>query len=214
MPEADFLVLVDGAQRDADALAKAPIVAMGTGLPDSANAAYGFKSKAAFETWAAETDHAERVAAGLEVVARRKKLANADHTVARRRQTARVKQIRAELRDLSQRTGLPIGSQELFLKATSEADPVEGAIFDPFILHDTSNFGGGFLPVFGGLPLGDFGWFGFDNRASSVTISGLGLITEHVWYVGRQFWMFGFPIAQFRFTWTGFDNSASAGIAT
>ena len=62
------------------------------------------------------------------------------------RQKRKAARIEVDLRELAERTGLPLDSKELLLKATTEADPLEGAIFDPGMLFMGIGFAGLKLP--------------------------------------------------------------------
>jgi hypothetical protein len=208
---ADLRYIHEGNEATRRDIAKAPVVATGTGLPEE-DTVFGFRSNETFLEWAKQTDHADRVENAIETIKAAQKREDSDLERAQKVQRRRVERTREDLEDLAAETGLKLGSIELYMRA-KEGDLLEGPVLGSYVLHENSNFSGRFLPVFTGIAMPDFGWFGFDNRASSVSISGLGLATDRTWYRGRAFWMFGFPFARFPFAPAGFNDMASAGYA-
>jgi hypothetical protein len=106
-----------------------------------------------------------------------------DTVIGRRRRS--VERIFADMKELSQESGLAIDSGELFELATRPADPLEVPVFDP-VSFFTGLSPTGFLPFVNWLPLGGgfwrLAWFGWDNLPRSWRYSGW------VWAFNGEFW--------------------------
>ena len=187
-----------------------PVVAVGSGLPES-NVAFAFRNWADFLTFAKRTKAAEQIASADE---RRRKLArrsNQDLTAIESRQKIVAERIEADLRELANRTGLPWGSKELFLRATTKAHPLEGRIFDPSMLFTGANFTGNALGVvYPGMP--NLGWFpGMNNAVTSVQVVGLVMLFRLTGFRGASRVLVGAPYFQISNLGTiGFNNLTSS----
>ena len=183
------------------------VIALGSGLPEK-GLAFAFSDWKEFVKFAAKTDVAEKIASMDE---RRRKLGKRigeDNTGLAERHKRKTERIQFDLRDLAGRMGLALESKELFLRATSKADPLEGPIFDPAMLYTGFGFTGPALPVYyPGVP--DLGWFGMNNIVSSVRVVGiLGLFNGTGWR-GASRVIFGLPYTQVA-NLGAFNNTASS----
>ena len=189
------------------------VIALGEELPEP-GAAFAFQDWAAFKRFVKGTPIAESIA-GLDE-RRRKTLERGDQNVeaaiARRRLVA--ERIDSDLRELSERTGFPWGSKELFIQATGEADPIEGSIFDPAMLYTSANFTGSALAVVASLGAPDLGWFpGMDNAVTSIQVSGVLALYSRRWYGGSSRVFVGLPYFQVANLGSiGFNNIASSAL--
>jgi hypothetical protein len=167
---------------------EAPIVVAGFGLPDEATG-YVFDQDDELKDWAKEVGESEAVDRLDKAAAKgRKQETLADLASSEAWQKKRVERITDDLNDLAQLYGLPVDSPELFRKATIEADPLIGSVFDPYLLFDTSGCGGGFRPIAGLVP--NFGWLGFNNRASSTVGLGAATLFSQYWFKARRLYLF------------------------
>lgn len=189
---------------------KESVVAIGAGLPERAMA-FAFKDWKAMLQFSKRSEFAETIA---DMDERRRKLSkrsgeNLTAIIARRQLV--TKRIEADMRELSKRTGLPWGSRELFLRATANADPLEGEIFDPAILWTGAGFTGASLPVFyPGIP--DLSWFpGKNNTTSAVQVAGIVALFNLTWFRGASLMVFGLPFFQIpNLATVGFNNVTSS----
>lgn len=170
------------------------VVALGSGLPEK-GLAFAFRDWNEFVKFAAKTDAAENVDSMDERRRKIRKRSGEDTTGLAERLKRRTERIQFDLRELAARTGLAPDSKELFLRATSKADPLEGPIFDPAMLFTGLGFTGRALPVsYPGIP--HLGWFNMNNVVSSVRVVGvLGLFNSTGWG-GASRVIFGLPYAQ------------------
>jgi hypothetical protein len=170
---------------------KYPVVAAGEGLQEE-NVGYVFESHEDFAKWSQETKHAEKVAEALQSIEKIKAYEKKDNSAAKERQGVLAKRVLEDLQELSQRTGVPLESPELLMKASFDSEPLEGKIFNhSAIIFELSGGGGAGWPSFG-IPYPDLNWFQWGNRAVSVRVSGLAILTDDTWYRGQWFVMFGF----------------------
>src|SRR5205823_1913570 len=94
--------------------------------------------------------------------------------------------------ELAERTGLALDSKELLLKATTDADPFEGPIFDPGILYMGIGFGQLRIYVF--YPgVADLGWVGFNDRVSAVKVIGVVALYRDTFFRGPSRIFVGVP---------------------
>jgi len=115
-----------------------------------------------------------------------------DNAVARERQEKLAKRVLEDLQELSERTGLPVSSTELLMKASDDSQPLEGRIFNhSALLWEQSGGIGAAWPVFG-IPYPDLNWFLWGNRAVSINVNGLNILTDNPWYGGQWVVLFGF----------------------
>jgi hypothetical protein len=116
----------------------------------------------------------------------------------RRLQTNAVEHVRSGLDGFVRAHGADHLTDELEQRAMS-GTPLEPPVFDPVLLYDKP-----FLtsppieapPYSATLPLPsgywpDFRWFGWNDRARGARIFGGTVLYEHIWFGGRQVWLFG-----------------------
>jgi hypothetical protein len=175
-----------------------------------------FKTQKAFDAWALSSCYSEQVKQVGKNIQAARQYEKADVAAIKRRQMKIIERISEDMTELAKRTKLDPASEELFLRATSKSDLLEGPVFDPLTAFDAVGTGGSIgapgpflhLPG-GGWP--DFRWFGWDNRISSVRISGVAVFFQNSWWSGRALWLGGFPVwyhGDLRIF--GFDNMASS----
>lgn len=187
-----------------------PVVALGSGLPEK-GVAFAFPDWKEFVKFAARTEAAEKVTSMDERRRKLRRRSGGDTTAIAARLKRKTEQIETELRELATRTGLALGSKELFLRATTKADPLEGPIFDPSMLFAGVGFTGNALAVsYPGLP--DLGWFpGMNNAVSTVQVVGLVALYNTTWFRGASRFLFGLPFFQIpNLAAIGFNNVASS----
>jgi hypothetical protein len=170
-----------------DEVKDAPIVVAGSGLPDK-RTGYVFDSEAQLLGWAKEIGVSEVVDRLNEATAKGQEYeGRADETIWKAWQAKRIQRITDDLNELAEMHGLPVNSPQLFLKATVDADPVLGSVFDPYLIFDRTGCGGGFRPLAGLMP--NFGWFGFNNKASSVNGLGGGTLFSQYWFKAKRLYL-------------------------
>jgi len=186
-----------------------PVVALGSGLPEKA-LAFAFRDWKEFIKFAAKTEAAEKIAGMDERRRKLRKRSGEDTRGLAERLKRRAERIQSELHELAGRTGLAFDSKELFLRATSKADPLEGPIFDPSMLFTGLGFTGPALPVaYPGVP--DLGWFGMNNTVSSVRVVGVLGLFNLTWWGGASRVIFGLPFSQVA-NLGAFNNIASSAL--
>jgi hypothetical protein len=199
--------------KQADAV-KYPILACGL---TETNITHVFEDNQTFEKWAATTSSAAKINSIFAKIAEAKKYKKTDISYLKNRKEKIIERVNQDMTDLAERTGLDPASEELFLKATLDSDDLEGAIFDPITAFDSVGRGGFEIGAPGAwihLPGGGYpvlGWGGWDNRISSVRISGLALFCQNNWWGGATLWLAGFPVWYYSNLgiW-GWDNVASS----
>ena len=203
----------DGKAIDAVEATEYPVMAAGM---IASNVVQVFKSQQAFNAWAQSSIYAKKIKLAGENIHAAKQYEKMDVAAIKLRQMKIIERISEDMTELAKRTKLDPTSEELFLKATSHSDLLEGSIFDPLTAFDSIGMGDGIdapgdwlhLPG-GGWP--DLRWFNWNDRISSVRISGIAVFYEHIWWGGRSLWLGGFPVwyhADLRIF--GFDNMASS----
>ena len=204
----DFKFVLDDKVVTLEHALKAEVIVAG----DEDNVVRLFQTQSAFHSWAEKSEHADKLAQTEKLIARSLKYKNADNTRVIKRQQSTVKRISKELKELADATGLPLNSEELFLKATVDFHPLEGPIFDPAILYEHVNRGGRGLPLISGnYP--NFNWLGFNDMASSVIRSGDCILWANIWYGGRQLFLAPRLLpASVNLTAFGFNDVASSAI--
>jgi hypothetical protein len=171
-----------------------------------------FENSTELKNWAADTKMEGQVNTILEKMAEAKKLKGEDHEWAKKKLTEKANRIAEDLKELSKRSGLPIGSEKLFRLATMDAPLIEGAVFDPALLFMDINFTGHFFAMWNGLIVPDFTWFGVNDRISAVHVWGLLVLCEHSWLGGRNLWLGGADWRVADLSKYGFNDRASSGI--
>lgn len=91
-------------------------------------------------------------------------------------QQATAKRIQAQMNALSQKTGLDPNSNELFLLATVDADPIAGPIFRSAQLFEHSDQTGRRLDIPSWTWYPNLGMYGFDDIVSSVRVHAWSLL--------------------------------------
>jgi hypothetical protein len=179
------------------------------------NVAHAFKSREEFTKWSSSTRYFDVVQSIEKKTADARKHQKLDHSAIEARQKKLVARVEEDMKDLAARTKLEPNSEALFLRATSESDPLEGPIFDPITAFDSVGSGGIGAPgpwihlPGGGWP--DLRWFGWNDRISSLRVSGFVTMYEHIWWQGRTLFLAGFPVWYYpNFGFFGFDNIASS----
>src|SRR5262245_20969958 len=187
-----------------------PVIALGSGLPEK-NVAFAFRDWRELVKFAAKTQAAERIASMDERRRKLRKRSGEDTTSLAARLKLKAERIESDMRDLAERTQLAWGSKELFLRATTKADPLEGPIFDPSMLFTGVGFTGSALGVvYPGLP--DLSWFpGMNNAVSSVQIVGVVGLFNNTWFGGISRVLVGIPFFQLaNLGIIGFNNLTSS----
>lgn len=189
-----------------------PVLVYGNGLPFT-NMIYAFADEESMLNWADGTKFGKK---WRKIVAQRKeaqKLEHADHKAAMQIAEHKTAQFTKRVEELAERTGLEIGSEELFKLACVNPPLLEGEVFDPIFMFGEWDYRGRFRPLWAGWHP-NLGWLGFNNQLSSCTIFGTVVLYDGTWWRGRQLWLTGLPI--FRgfpeFFSLGFDNRASSAI--
>lgn len=177
-----------------------------------------FDSETSFLTWAQETRYASLISEVMSKIAKARKLqgSNLSESELIERKRARLERIIEDLKSLGERTGLDMGSEEFFLRATSpdQTYPLEDPIFDPIQLCDGPGFNCA-IPFVNMLPLGgggwpDLGWVGWSDRASSFRVSGFAWLFQNPWWTGRVLFLTGHPVWAGNLADYGFDNITSS----
>lgn len=166
-----------------------------------------FSSAEEFDSWIRASGHSAAVARINQHVSQAQQEARSPGAGERYKRKADA--ILGRLDELSQSTHLALNSAELFRLATDESTNSQPPIFDPALLFEDMYCLGRAVPLWKSCP--DFGWLGFNDRASSAYVYGEGVLFENVGFRGRAFWMLRYPPFYKipRFDW--FDNLASSG---
>jgi hypothetical protein len=167
---------------------KYPILAAGDGLPQE-DVIHAFGSQDEFAKWIQNTEHSSNVQKALQTIEHVKTFKE-DHADARHRQRKLVKRVQEDLDELSTRMGLPLSSPALLTRASIDSPILEGRILNTCILWELSGGRGAALPTFG-IPYPDLGWFGWSDRAVSVSVNGFMVLCDGIWYGGQSVWLFG-----------------------
>lgn len=170
---------------------------------------YAFESDKAVLNWAEDSEHAEVFERMYKRISAAQAYERGDNSVAEARQKANVKRISKEFGLLADRLDLDVGSEELFLKATVDAPILEGSIFDPAVLYDTETYSGSYVAL-PNAPFPNLGWFGFNDKASSLLVHGQVVLSENTWFKGRKVFFFGIPYGKFVLSQFAFSNRASS----
>jgi len=134
-----------------------PVIALGAGLPEK-GVAFAFRDWKEFVKFASRTEAKDKIASMDERRRKLRKRSGEDTSAIAARLKRKADHIEAELRELASRTGLAFGSKELFLRATTKADQLEGPIFDPSMLFSNVGFtGSAVAAAYPGLL--DLSWF-------------------------------------------------------
>jgi hypothetical protein len=164
-----------------------PIIIAGNELPQR-DVIYAFDSEESFDDWTRSNGLADKINRAKRSISEARALrtrSSFDDVI--RRQRTLIDRINIDLQELSQRTGLSLGTRQFFERAI-QTDIFEGRIFDPGIFYEHVNYEGHWLPM-GNLSYPKLSWHGWDNRISSLQFGGLGCMFEHSWFEGAQYWM-------------------------
>lgn len=183
---------------------------LGNGLPLE-SVVYAFKNEKEMNQWASRTAYGKQFEEAERLRKEAMKKEKENHEEAIRIQLEKADQTAGRLEDLAERTGLKVNSKELFIRATSEADVLEGSAFDPALIFDGTNFRGRWRPLFSSLPVPALGWIGMNNRTSSVIVTGILHLFDLTWFRGSRVVIWGIG------TWDGnlpwwINNRASSAI--
>jgi hypothetical protein len=109
-------------------------------------------------------------------------------------QQAAVKEVGRKMEELARETGLDPNSRDLFLRATVDPDPLRGPIFRSAQVFDGPGCTGQRLDIPSWRAFPNLGFFGFNDRASSVRVHSFSslLLCEHVNYAIEGRWTFFF----------------------
>ncbi len=221
--EAGFGIFVDGKAATKDDIKNLPITVLEDYLDDvpgasgegfsASRALRGFKSTDAFHSWISKTQHAQRFMHLNASISRFKEHKNRDHTRAVRMHLARAKRVHRELDELAKETDLKRNSREFFIRSVVNPDPIEGAICRSAYVSDIAGAWfpeGHSVPLISVFPVPDFDWFNMNDKGSSLTYIGAGVLCEDPWYEGRKFWFFGASY-NMHLSLAGFSDIASSG---
>jgi hypothetical protein len=228
LPQAKGVIMTNGPRflrRDGKAAsdtdtADAEIVIVWSGLPKDI-LGYVFDAHDDLHGWAREVGQSE-IVERLEEAAKkgREGRVRTDSVALEAWQKKRVARITAELNDIARMYGLPVTSPELLAKATTDADPLVGRVFDPWVLFDVApgpsapGCTGDWLPIEGLMP--NLSWLGFDNRASAARGIGGALLFTEFWFEGRSKYLInnlGWSNGCRNLQRAGFGNAVSSAIA-
>lgn len=154
------------------------------GYAPEKDVAYAFESREAFMKWSMGTEFEAKVSRIFQIMDDALQYEKADNTYAMERQRKLTERITCELRELSERTGLKIGSKELLLKASAKSHVLEGRIFDSAILFEHWQTGR-WLPIVSSWAYPDFRWFNFNDITSSACVFGNLVLCEDIWFRGQ-----------------------------
>jgi hypothetical protein len=160
-----------------------PVITVGY-WPREPDTVQVFDSEGAFFDWGMQTDHAKHFAYLKETLPKLRSRRTMDNSLAFEQQKRNIVRIKKDLVSLSARTGLAMGSEELFRRATVERDPLEPSIFDPTLLFEDINASGDALPLPPG-PHPDFRLLGWNDQAGSAIVCGICHLFEDTWWRGR-----------------------------
>lgn len=192
---------------------RAPILACGNML-GTTDAVVAFDDDLAFLRWAEKMPNGEKFYKLTRLVDEVRKLEHDDLTQVKEARKRRTQYLTRELEELASRRKMAVNSAEVFLEATAAGcHPLEGAILDPAIIYEHINFGGSWRPLAATIP--DFRWIGFNDKASSMRVSGAGILFQDTWYRGRKFYFGGVPTMDFPdFRQFAFNDLASSVVLT
>ncbi|HJQ70140.1 MAG TPA: hypothetical protein VKA70_14285 [Blastocatellia bacterium] len=206
--------VVNGKASTKSELANQPYIVAGPDLPDEGTA-YGFANEESLCRWAAGSRHAPSFA---RVIGKMKLGQQLEGTAIGERAVKRIersiKQLTADLEELSKETGLAIPTPEFLIEAATHRSAIEPPLFDPALLFDKvidsglpPDFGGVFFPVSGLIPT----FFGFNDKASGILVLGICTLFDKTFFRGQTAFFFG--AARFVLADVNFDNRAASGIA-
>ena len=171
---------------------KAPVIAFGPGMP-SGKIVYAFHHMRAFLAAAAEMKMGHVFDKLKKGIAEARRVEKGDHAELKKVQVALARRVKKDYEQLAARSGLPVDSQELFLRATTKAPVLEGPVFDPACLFTGAAFTGSFMCA--AVPLPDLSWFpGFNNTITSVRAAGVCVLHAGTWFRGSALVLVGLPL--------------------
>jgi hypothetical protein len=174
---------------------EAAVLVTGTGLPRR-NTAYVFPNERSCNAWAQKL----AIASSFKTYHARLKQARAlptspiDPIIQLQRR--KLRRAEASLKELSKRTGLPLHSKELFLRATINANILEGPVTDPARVYRNPGFTG--ANAFIVAPVPDLGLLSpsLNNSISSIRVVGTcGLFNGTLWR-GTSVLFIGLPYTE------------------
>jgi hypothetical protein len=200
--------LLKGKKLTKEEAIKYPILAAAEGLPDE-NVIHAFESQDEFVKWIQSTKYANDAQKALQTIEHAKTFKD-DHAHAKQRQQKLVKRVQEDLEELSTRIGQPLFSPALLRRASIDSPVLEGKILNTCVLWELSGGRGAACPTFG-IPYPDLGWFGWSNRAVSVSVNGFIVLCDDPWFGGQSVWLFGFFWALFELGAFSFRASSCYG---
>ena len=135
---------------------------------------------------------------------------NDDHERAVRVHRSRAEWIKRELEELSSEESLSGG--KLVQRAGYAAPLIEGPLLRTAVLYEHRDGSGNACFLLSLFPLPILGWFGMNDKGSSLHFSGVGVLYEHDWYQGRSFWFGGlhFWMPPMQLSFVRFEDIASS----
>lgn len=148
--------------------AEKPVLVYGaTAYPDYVTT---FETFDEFRKWSATLKEKDRIAEALAKTELARQEYQKNPVAAMELQQTTVKNIRSKMEALSAKMSLDPNSQELFLKATVDADPLAGSIFRSAQLFEHPNRTGRRLDIPSWQWWPNLAWFGFNDITSSVRV--------------------------------------------
>jgi hypothetical protein len=148
------------------------------------NNVHAFESRDAFIKSIQNTKFGSEMSRIFSIIDEAKKYENEDNSLAIQRQRKFIKRTSDDLKELSKRTRLTIGSEELFERAAIKSHILEGKILNSALLFENYNCSGRFLPIPANVPQPSFDAFNFDNIASSGLYQAILCLWEKSWFKG------------------------------
>jgi hypothetical protein len=180
-----------------------------------------FDSEDGFLSWLSQTPGTERMISCLD---KARQIRDTDFIADEERvieqQQLRMTRTVEDLRALGKRTGLDMGSEEFFLRATRPENPLEHPAFDPLSLCSTPG-GSCAVPGVNQLPMGFGFWhdlryvwpFGdWNDRAVSYRVSGFATVFEDINFGGAALFLTGHPVYTHDLAEWGWANRISSAI--
>ena len=189
-----------------------PILVSGGGRSFDPDLVTTFDTEGAYRTWARHSPNREQFLRLDLMIAHvqqhEKPDDDAEMMKTHRRRTERL---RADFDALRARLGAKATFVDTFRVASLDAHLLEGPILDSMTLHQHADLAGKWVPIWNKAPIPKLSWLDFNDRTTSVLISGIGVLTQHSWFRGRRFYLAGFPLFEYsNLADRGFNNMASS----
>lgn len=177
--------------------------------------AYSFTTVSRAETWIAKQPFADAYSHHQELV-RRARLAErrADEGVIEAHQKSLVARLRRSIGSRLRAEAVDAADVRAVDRAMAAFNPVMGPIIHSAILYQFNDYAGRWLPIPSGAAYPKLSWFDFNDRTSSIRVSGTLTLHQHTWFRGAQRFSVGIPYQGFpRLSDFGFDNCASSAVS-